>query len=306
LLQDVLGTVTHDSNGVLDVSTSLGQFTLGCNITASTAFVNGSATLPPGALVRADMAAQPGSSFDCVQVDAINSSNTAFAVSGIVNSYRGGTSPYQMTVAIQDATGAGVSPNFIGAGINVNFDSPPATFAIDWDGVDQTNIGFTPVFSASTFFPAQFVEASSNIPLVTAGNDVGAVPGSLITAAAMSAQQITLRKQQESGTPSLVTTDANGVTRFTLALDPGSVFAQYTALPVEPLLFVPTINVVVPASVAISGSLTVPIAGAPLLSLPYVQVYGLLFLNGGSYTLVAQSVTATLPPVVTTTTTPTS
>jgi hypothetical protein len=110
------------------------------------------------------------------------------------------------------------------------------------------------------------------------------------------AQRVTLRKQQEDGTPSSVITDSNGVTRFVLTLDPSTVFAQYTALPVEPTGFVPTINVVVPASVTISGSLTTPIAGAPADSLPYVDVRGLLFLNGATYTLIAQRVTATLPP----------
>ena len=72
------------------------------------------------------------------------------------------------------------------------------------------------------------------MPLLTTGNDISTIPGSMITVAAMNAAQITLRKQEEEGSVSNVATDGNGVTRFTLTLDPGRVFAQYTALPVEP------------------------------------------------------------------------
>ncbi len=298
LLESVLGSVSKDANSVLTLTTDVAQNSLSCNLTSSTTAVNFTAlsALPAGTLLRVDMAAQPDSSIDCVRVEEVNPSNVAYAMAGTINSYRGGTVPYQLTLAMQDGTGAGVSPEFIGSGINVNFDSPAATFAVDWDGMDQTNLGFTPLFSAATFFPAQYVEASSSFPLLTNGNDVGTLPGSMTTVAAMNAQQITLRKQAEEGTPSNVTTDSNGVTRFVLTLASNSVFAQYTALPVEPTGFVPTINVVIPASVTVDGSLTTPLAGAPAGSSPYVQVRGLLFLNGGAYTLVAQRVTETLPP----------
>ncbi len=302
LLETILGSVKKYTASALTLTTDVAQTTMSCSITNTTTVVNYSAStgLPQGALVRVDMAAQRDSSIDCLRIEAVNSSNIGYAMAGTLNSYRGGISPYQFTLAMQEGSGAGVSPNFVGSGINVNFDAtggfPAAVFAVDWDGMDQTNLGFTPVFSAATFFPAQYVEASSSIPLVTTGNDVGAVPGSLITVAAMRAQQVTLRKQQEDGTSSNVSTDSNGVTSFVLTLDPSTVFAQYTALPVEPVGFVPTINVVVPASVTINGSLTTPIAGAPAGSLPYVEVRGLLFLNGATYTLVAQRVTATLPP----------
>lgn len=299
LLETVLGSVTKYTGSALSLTSDVTQTTIGCNLTGATTVVNDGSTtgFPQGSLVRVDMAAQRDSSIDCVRIEAVNSAIDAYAVAGTLNSYRGGISPYQFTLAMQEGTGAGVSPNFIGHGINVNFDSPAATFAVDWDGMDQTNLGFTPLFNDATFFPAQYVEASSSLPLTTTGNDVGPVPGSLITVAAMNAQRVTLRKQQEDGTPSSVVTNSNGVTTFILTLDPSTVFAQYTALPVEPTGFVPTINVIVPASVTINGSLTVPIAGAPVGSLPYVDVRGLLFLNGASYTLVAQRVTATLPPV---------
>jgi hypothetical protein len=299
LLETISGTVTQYANGVLGITTDIGQTALGCNIASSTSVVNDSASseLPRGALVRVDMAAQTDSSFNCLRIENVNSSNVAYAMAGTVNSFRGGLAPYQLTLAMQEGTGAGVSPNFIGQGINVNFDSPAATFAIDWDGMDQTNLGFTPKFSAPSFFPGQYVEASSSMPLVTTGNDVGSdVAGSMTTVAAMEAQQVTLRKQPEEGTPSNVATDAYGVTRFALAVPASSVFAQYTALPTEPSGFVPTIQVVVPAGATINGSLTTPMAGAPAGSSPYVQVRGLLFLNGSTYTLVAQRVTATLPP----------
>jgi hypothetical protein len=107
---------------------------------------------------------------------------------------------------------------------------------------------------------------------------------------------LTLRKQNEEGTVSSVSTNTNGVTSFVLTLAANSVFATYTALPVEPAGFVPTITVIVPAGATIDGSLTSTITGAPAGSLPYVKVRGLLFLSGGTYTLVAQRVRATLPP----------
>lgn len=309
LLETIPGTVTQYANGVLGITTDIGQTTLSCNITSATSVVNYSASagLPRGALVRVDMAAQADSSLNCLRVEAVNSSDVAYAMAGTINSYRGGLAPYQLTLAMQEGTGAGVSPNFTGQGINVNFDSPAATFAVDWDGIDQTNLGITPEFSSTSFFPGQYVEASSSIPLVTTGNDVGSdVPGSMTTVAAMEAQQVTLRKQPEEGTPSNVATDAYGVTRFTLTVPASSVFAQYTALPVEPVGFVPTIQVVVPAAAEVNGSLTTPISGAPAGSLPFVEVRGLLFLNGSTYTMVAQRVTAILPPTGTETVPPTN
>jgi len=304
LIEGVLGTVTQYGSGVLSLSTDVLQDTLSCSMTGSTVTVNYSASagLPPGSLVRVDLAAQPDSSIDCARIEAVNASNQAYAMSGTVNSYRGGTAPYQLTLVMQQGSGAGVSPVFVGDGINVNFDSPAATFAVDWDGISPVNLGFTPLFSAATFFPGQYVEASSNIPLLVSGNDVGAIPGSKITVAAMDATKLTLSQQDEEGTVGNVTTDANGVTRFTLTLDPSSVFAQYTALPIEPKGFVPSIQVVVPAVATIDGSLTTTMVGAPIGSLPYAKVRGLLFLTGSSYTMVAQSVTASLAPVVTVTT----
>jgi len=302
LIETVLGTVSGYTSSTLTVNTNVAQTNLSCNITSATTTVNYSASagLPKGALVRLDLAAQRDSSIACARIEAVNASNVGYAFAGTINSYRGLLSPYQFTLAMQEGSGAGVSPTFIGRGINVNFDAttavPAATFAIDWDGMDQTNLGFTPLFSAASFFPGQYVEASSAVPLLSSGNDVGKIPGSMTTVAAMNAAQVTLRKQEEEGTVSNVSTNTNNVTTFTLTLPASSVFAQYTALPVEPTGFVPTVTVVVPASVAINGSLTATLAGAPTASLPYVKVRGLLFLTGTTYTLVAQRVTATLPP----------
>ena len=298
LLETVLGTVSSYANSVLAINSNVAQISQSCNITGSTTTVNYPATagLLKGALVRVDMAAQRDSSVNCARIEAINTSNVAYAFAGTINSFRGGVQPYQMTVAMQEGSGAGVSPQFIGSGINVNFDTTTA-FSADWDGMNQNNLGFTPLFSAAAFFPAQYVEASASVPLLTTGNDIGAVPGSMTTVAAMNAEKMTLRKQDEEGTVSGVSTDANGVTHFVLTLAANSVFAQYTAKPVEPTGFVPVISVVVPAGATIDGSLTGTILGAPAGSLPYVKVRGLLFLSGSSYTLVAQRVTATLPPV---------
>ena len=64
-------------------------------------------------------------------------------MAGTVNSFRGSLSPYQLTLDMQEGTGAGVSPQFIGREINVDFYST-TNFAVDWDGMDQTNLGFTP------------------------------------------------------------------------------------------------------------------------------------------------------------------
>jgi hypothetical protein len=307
LLESVLGTVSNYTGSVLTVNTTavninLLQAAMTCNITPATTTVNYSASagLPKGALVRLDMDAERDSSIHCARIEAVNPSSVGYAMAGTINSYRGLLAPYQMTLAMQEGSGAGVSPLFLGRGINVNFDAtatfPAAAFAIDWDGMDKTNLGFTPLFTPATFFPSQYLEASSAVPLLTTGNDVGAIPGSMVTVAAMNAAQITLRKQNEEGTVSNVITDSGGVIRFLLTLPTSTVFARYTALPVEPTGFVPTITVVVPASVIVSGSLTSTITGAPAASLPYVKVRGLLFLTGATYTLVAQRVTATLPP----------
>jgi hypothetical protein len=303
LVETVLATVTKYTSGTLTGNTNIDQTNLSCSITGATTMVNytASAGLAPGALVRLDLAAQRDSSINCARIEAVNAANVGYAMAGTINSYRGILSPYQMTIAMEEGSGAGVSPTFIGRGINVNFDAstlyPAAAFAVDWDGMDQTNLGFTPLFSAANFFPGQYVEASSAIALLTTGNDVSPVPpGSMVIKAAMNAAQVTLRKQEETGTVSNVSTNTNNVTTFTLTLASNSVFAQYTALPVEPAGFVPTITVVVPASVAISGSLTTPMAGAPAGSLPYAEIRGLLFQTGSTYTMVAQRVTAALPP----------
>jgi len=295
LLETILATVSKSTASMLTINTDVAQTSMSCNITPATTLVNLSspAALPQGSLVRVNMDAQRDSSITCARIEAINTSNEAFAFAGTVNSYRGLHSPYQLTLDMQEGSGAGVSPTFIGQGINVNFDA--ATFTIDWEGMDQTNIGFTPNFTTTTFFPAQYVEASSDIPLLTTGNDIGAIPGSMTTVAAMDAQQLTLRKQDEAGSVSNVTTAANGVTTFTLTPATNSVFATYV-MTATASTTAPTITVIVPASVVTGGVLTATLPGAPAGSLPYVQVRGLLFLNGATYTLLAQRVTATLPP----------
>jgi hypothetical protein len=296
LIEGVLGTVSNYTSSVLTLSTDAAQTAVSCNINGATVTANytASAGLIKGELLRVDMAAQRDSSVNCTRIEAVNASNFGYGMAGTVNSYRGTLSPYQLTLVMQEGSGAGVSPQFVGSGINANFDS--AAFAVDWDGMDQTNLGFTPVFSASTFFPGQYVEASSSVPLLTSGNDVGAIPGSMTTVAAMNAEKMTLRKQEEEGTVSNVSTASSGVTSFQLTLAASSIFAQYTADPTAITAVVPIINVIVPASVTVDGSLTTAVAGSASGALPYVKVRGLLFRNGSGYTLVAQRITETLAP----------
>lgn len=296
LLEGVTGTVAGYSSSLLKLTTDVGAFAFNCNITSSTTTSDYTASsgLAQGALVRASLALNSGSNFDCESIEALDSSNISFALAGTVNSIRGTTSPYQFTLVQQDATGAGTTANDDGHGINVNLSA--ATFDVDWEGISQTNLGFTPTFGLTTLFPSQYVEAVSDSSLLTTGTNVGTIADSLTTVAAMNATTVTLRKQGIEGTPSSVVVDANNVTTFTLTVGSDSVFAQYTASPSNASTFKPTIQVVVPAASTITGSLTTSLADAPADTDPYVQVRGLLFLNGTTYTMVAERVTAILPP----------
>lgn len=157
----------------------------------------------------------------------------------------------------------------LGGVMTVNVGSG-TSFSIDSDGVDMTNLPFAPLFDATTVFKGQFVDADSNTGMMSAGG----MGGGMMGGGTLTATDLRLEQQGLSGTVSAYSSNGSQAT-FTLTLPSGSVFSTLTGAN--------TITVFQQSGTLLSGLTSVSNGSA-------VHVRGLLFLDAGTYKLVASRI----------------
>ncbi|MDR5729204.1 MAG: hypothetical protein RB191_17440, partial [Terriglobia bacterium] len=141
---------------------------------------------------------------------------------------------------------------------------------IDSDRVTLTGLPFTPVFNASNIYAGQSVIPTSE----STGITVSGVSGT--TAGTITASNVRLQEQGFRGTTDKVITPASSQS-FVLTLLPGCAFTTLTGANTILVYQQTTTNVEDNTSIA---------AGATL------RVHGLLFNNGGQWTLIASTIAA--------------
>jgi hypothetical protein len=230
--------------------------------------MGGMSGMSNGMIMMVDAGMQPDGSLMAHKLESVMSTNGTMA-EGLVVALAGNPVT-QLTLVMHEGAGSGMTgPNLAGT-TTINI-SPTATFSIDSDNVDMTNLPFTPVFDGSTVFKGQRVEAVSSSGMMQGGGMGGMTGGGTINAS-----EIDLEQQGLSGTVSGYT-GSGTPTPFTLTVAADSVFARQTGTT--------AVTVFQQPGTELRGMTTVTNSST-------VHVRGLLFLDAGAYKLVASRIMA--------------
>ena len=175
----------------------------------------------------------------------------------------------QLSIVMQNGAGASVMTSYLSQILTVNL-TTATEYEIDSDRVTLTGLPFTPVFNASNIYAGQSVIPTSE----STGITVSGVSGT--TAGTITASNVRLQEQGFRGTTDKVITPASSQS-FVLTLLPGCAFTTLTGANTILVYQQTTTNVEDNTSIA---------AGATL------RVHGLLFNNGGQWTLIASTIAA--------------
>jgi len=222
-----------------------------------------------GMIIMVDATMQPDGSFMAHTVESVMSMSGGSMAGGLVTSTTGNPVT-QLTLVMHEGAGTGMTGSNLAGTTTVNV-SPTATFNIDTDNVDMSNLPFTPVFDGSTVLKGQRVEAVSSTGMMQGGGMGGMMGGGTITAS-----EIDLEEQGLSGTVSGYT-GSGAPTTFMLTVPADSAFAT--------LAGTTAITVFQQPGTELRGMTAITNGST-------VHVRGLLFLDAGAYKLVAGRIMA--------------
>lgn len=176
----------------------------------------------------------------------------------------------EFTIVMQNGAGASVNTDYLSKTLTVSV-TDTTTFEIDTDRVSLTGLPFTPAFDRSNINIGQGVLPFSDSAVVasTTPCDTGSTSCGTITAST-----VRLREQGFRGTTDVVISPG-AATSFTLTLMPECAFTALTGA-TEILVYQQT-------GTNVEDDTAIP-AGATL------RVHGLLFNNGGQWTLIASTI----------------
>ncbi len=270
-VEDFAGTVTSTTATTLTVSGRMNSFSLTCTVDANTKFdgVSGLSGLQNGDIVQVNAKSQADGSLVCTDVEAVDDTPDGMEARGIVSNLSGSSPNLQFDLIVEEANGDKASSSMAGSTITVTTSSETA-FAINWNGVDPSALGFTPQFDSTTIFNGQNVAADTDSGL---GSGTTTSSGTQTTGT-LAAKKVVLKAQPFSGTVSGLST-SGGLTTFTLTLASDSAMAS--------LLGTSSIQVMLPATAELDVQ---PVNGS------VVRVRGFLFNDQGTFKLVARRTVA--------------
>jgi hypothetical protein len=270
-MEHMTGTVMSISGNSFTMSMMQSSQNISVTTGPNTQFegMGGMGGMSNGMIVMVDATMQSDGTFIAQKVESVMSMSGGSMADGLVTSLSG--SPVtQLTIGTQDGTGSGMMGSDLAGTMTVDV-SPTATFNIDSDNVDMSNLPFTPTFDGTTVFKGQRVEAVSSTGMMSGGGMGGMMGGGTINAS-----EIGLEQQGLSGTVSGYT-GSGAPTTFTLTVAADSAFATLTGTT--------AITVFLQPGTELSGMTTVTNGST-------VHVRGLLFLDAGSYKVVAGRIMA--------------
>jgi hypothetical protein len=270
-MEHMTGTVMSFSGSSFTMSMMQSSQNISVTTGSNTQFegMGGMGGMSNGMIVMVDATMQPDGTFIAQKVESMMSMSGGSMADGLVTSLTG--SPLtQLTMGTMDGTGSGMMGSDLAGTMTVDV-SPTATFNIDSDNVDMSNLQFTPVFDGTTVFKGQRVEAVSSTGMMQGGGMGGMMGGGTINAS-----EINLEQQGVSGTVSGYTGSGTPTT-FTLTVATDSAFATLTG--------VTAITVFQQPGTELWGMTTITNGSV-------VHVRGLLFLDAGTYKLVAGRIMA--------------
>jgi hypothetical protein len=270
-MEHMIGTVMSSSGNSFAMSMMQSSANISVSTGSSTQFegMGGMGSMSNGMIVMVDATMQADGTFMAQKVDSVMSMSGGAMAGGLVTSATG--SPVtQLTLAMQDGAGSGMMGSYLGDSTTVDV-SPTATFNIDTDSVDMSNLPFTPTFDGTTILKGQCIRAVSSSGMMSGGGMGGMMGGGTITAS-----EIDLEQQGLGGTVSGYS-GASAPTTFTLTLSSDSAFATLTGT----------------TSITVFQQTGTELWGLTTLSNgSTVHVRGLLFINAGAYEFVADRIMA--------------
>lgn len=219
--------------------------------------LNDASDLKKGMILRIEALTGTDGQFTAKEVKLEEGSLQGQESQGIVTSVTGAPAS-QVSIVEQLSLTAGASLPESGSSLNVTLSG--ASYEIDSNHVDLSNLSFTPTFNNNSIFRGQVIVVDTNQPSLTL----------------LPARKVRLGEQALQGIPSNVNS-SGGQTAFTLQPDAGSAFARLTGA--TSLRVIQQPNTVV----TISGA---------VIDFPALVVRGLLFKTPTGYVLVANSIGA--------------
>lgn len=264
-MQHQVGTVSSVGNGQFSIGSMMGipsaTFSAGQGTAYSGTGLSGISGLSSGMMVAVDAALQADGTYMATRVQSMGAGQAGMMGGGLVTAVTGSPAT-QMNLSLMGGMGGGMMASSIARTATVALPST-AVFAYDADGIDLTNLPFTPAFGPSNLAAGQRVEAVSQ-----AGMMSGGMMGGLGT---LSASQVTLEPQGLHGAVSNYVASGSQAT-FTLSLPTDSAFASLTGLT--------SVQVYQQAGTTLQGL-------ASVANGTYLNVRGLLFYDGTAYRMVA-------------------
>lgn len=269
-MEHMIGAVMSSSGNAFDMSMMQSTQNISVTTGSGTQFegMGGMGSMSNGMLVMVDAVMQSDGSFLAQKVQSVMSINGGSMAGGLVTTITG-VPVTQLTLAMQDGAGGGMMGSFLAGTSTVDLSSG-ATFNIDSDNVDMSNLPFTPIFDGTTIFKGQCVRAVSSSGMMSGGGMGGMMGGGRVNAS-----EIDLQQQGFSGTVSGYS--GSGPTMFTLTLPSDSAFTTLTGST--------TVIVFQQAGTQLWGMSAVTNGST-------VHVRGLLFYDAGAYKLVANRIMA--------------
>ena len=222
MMEHLIGSVASVSGSIFGLSMMQSAQVLNFTTNGNTQFHNigGMGMMSDGALVMVDAMLQSDGTVQAQNVDWF-AANGGVIGSGVVGNVTGNPAT-QMVMVVRNGSGKGMMSSFFANNATVNLSGSTA-FNIDTDGMDMSNLPFTPMFDAEHVYAGECVRCISNGGMGSGG--MGGMGGGMM--GTMNADQCELVQQGLTGTLSNYAA-SGGQATFTLTLASDSYFAIMT------------------------------------------------------------------------------
>jgi Domain of unknown function (DUF5666)/Domain of unknown function (DUF4382) len=268
-MQHMVGSVASTSGSQFTMNMMMGLQNVTFTTDSNTQFngMGGMGMMGQGMIVDVDATLQPDGSLLAQRIASLQGNSGGMMGSGILRGITGNP-PSQVMMSADDGIGGGMMMSAIANSIAVNLSgSTPCSF--DRDGVDLTNLPFTPALDCSTMALGQNIQVMSGSSMMGGGMGGGMMGGGPF--GTINASQIMLEQQALRGTVSNYAVNGSQAS-FTLSLSPDSAFALLTGTT--------SVSVYQQAGTQMHG--TSAVANGQEL-----ECRGLMFYDSGTYRLVA-------------------
>jgi Domain of unknown function (DUF4382) len=273
-MMHMIGSVSSTAGNSFTMSTLSGmQFSMATSTGTQFQNMGGMGSMGNGLILMVNGIMQPDGSINAQYVQNMMTSGGLMAM-GTVAAVTSSPAT-QLSLVPMDGIGSGMMSSVLANGMTVDVGSG-TTYSIDKDGVDMTGLPFTPEFDATRIYAGQLVSSASSSGMAGGGGMMGGGMGGMTNAGTQTASSVRLEPQGLNGSVNNYTAGA-GTATFALTVASDSVFASLTGAT--------SITVFQQAGTQLRDITSVTNGAS-------VHVRGLLFLDSGTYKLVATRIVA--------------